>query len=54
MNETNVAGFCERNIRSHSERKKQKLVTSSSESRVNAVAELLKKIQHSVDEVPSS
>ena len=52
MNETNVAGFREKNISRHSERKKQKLVTSSSESTVNPVAELLNEIQRSVDEVP--
>ena len=53
MNETNATGFRERNIYSHSERKKKKLVASSSESRVNPIAELLKKkIHHLVDEAP--
>ena len=44
--------FVNRNIRGHSERKKQMLVASSRESTVNPVAELLKKIHHPVDEVP--
>ena len=45
--------FVNRNIRSHSERRKQKLVASSHESTVtvNPVAELLKKLHHPVDEV---
>ena len=44
--------FVNRNIRSHSERKKQNLVASSRESTVNPVAELLKKIHLPVDEDP--
>ena len=44
--------FVNRNIRSHNERKKQKLVAGSRESTVNPVAELIKKIHHPVDEVP--
>ena len=44
--------FVNRNIRSHSERKKQNLVAGSRESTVNPVAELLKKLHHPVDEVP--
>ena len=44
--------FVNSNIRSHSERKKYKLVASSRESTVNPVTELIKKIHHPVDEVP--
>ena len=40
--------FVNGNIRSHSEKKKRKLVASSRESTVNPVAEL----HHPVDEVP--
>ena len=44
--------FANRNIRSHSERKKQKLVANTRESTVNPIAEMIKKIYHPVDEVP--
>ena len=47
MYETNVAGFRETN-----REEEAKNFASSSESRVNPVAELLKKIYYPVDEVP--
>ena len=51
MNKTNIAVFVNMKVRSHSERKKPKLVASRSESRVNPVAQSLRENYHPVDEI---
>ena len=51
MNKTNIAVFMNMKVRSHSERKKPKLVASRSESRVNPVAQSLRENYHTVDEI---
>ena len=50
MNKTNIAVFVNMKVRSHSERKKLKLVASRSESRVNP-AQSLRENYHPVDEI---
>ena len=52
MNEINLEIFVKRNIRVNSDRKKQKLVASCSDSVTNPIAELRKKNKHSVEKVP--
>ena len=51
MNKTNIAVFVNMKVRSHSERKKPKLVASRSESRVNPVAQSLRENYYPVDEI---
>ena len=51
MNKTNIAVFVNMKVRSHSERKKPKLVASRSESRVNPVAQSLRENYHPVDKI---
>ena len=50
MNKTNIAVFVNMKVRSHSERKKLKLVASRRESRVNP-AQSLRENYHPVDEI---